>query len=122
MISSLIELLALAGLVKTAAFAGPVAAWATGSVGLLFIGYALGETAADMVIARQVRRARAGWRRMMARERAIAGEPVSPHPPIRVDAESQARNDRLVAARQRRINFNGRDLTPALSRNDYNGD
>ena len=41
----------------------------------------------------------------------------SPHPKIRVDPEAQARSERLARAREERAK--GHDLTPALSRHDY---
>jgi hypothetical protein len=114
MISTAIELLALAGLVKTASLFAVWAAWLVGSLGLLFIGYALGGSPVDVQAARALASVRRALRRQIARENALAG---SPHPEIHVDPVMQEWADRAAESRRRRGT-----RVPALSRADYNGD
>ena len=99
---------------------GGMVAWLVGSIGLLFVGFALGDSPVDDKAATLLARARLAWRRQVEKETATAAATSSVHPPIRVDPEMEKLAARLAEARLRR-SARG-DRTPALSRADYNGD
>ncbi len=124
MFSTLLELLAFAGLVKTASFIAAWAAWLAGSLSLLFIASTLDDQTVGMKLKRGTAWLRYGWWKQIAKENGALPTPAanghSPHPPIKVDPQTEEFWARQAKARQERAKV--RDRTPALSKQDYDDD
>lgn len=100
-----------------------IGCWFRWEAGLLFAGTAIvliGAVTDDEAVGMALRRGTAwvryGWWRQIAKENGNLS-PDSPHPPIHIDPEAQARAERMAKARQERSRLH--DRTQALSRIEY---